>query len=277
MVGEDGKRQGVRGKGQRDGVGCQWSGVSNRRTEEGVSKTGKSSHKSLMFTLIELLVVIAIIGILASMLLPALSLAKGAAKKSVCSGNLRQLHLGWFNYAGDNNDFVPPCGNGPLYGEYTWASYLQPYINEPESFGVPNPRPNCKLNGVLICPELVANGVYGSGNYGMNAHAWGNNYINPVPTKPYTKLSQCFRPELYYLFSDAHTNGKPDLGHFRILPFDLMGGGTNYFHFRHLRTANIIYGDGHINNLKITEVAVANFSDVSLDTSWPCNPPWGRK
>ncbi|MGO8679251.1 MAG: prepilin-type N-terminal cleavage/methylation domain-containing protein [Limisphaerales bacterium] len=78
------------------------------------------------FTLLELLVVIAVIGILAALLLPALSKAKAKATGASCRNNLKQLQTCWQLYVDDNNGLVPP--NRSVLTNGIWRSTPDSWI-----------------------------------------------------------------------------------------------------------------------------------------------------
>ena len=85
------------------------------------------------FTLVELLVVIAIIGILVSLLLPAVNAAREAARRISCSNNLKQLALSIQLYESAHQTFPHARTNNANTG-ITWAVEIMPFLEEASSF-----------------------------------------------------------------------------------------------------------------------------------------------
>ncbi len=116
----------------------------------------KTAHQSTTaFTLIELLVVIAIISILAALIFPVFASARGKARQTVCTSNMRQAGLAFGMYSQDY-DGLYPYGVDPADRDtpQIWNSFpqfqaliptlpwvhelLYPYVKSKELFHCPS-------------------------------------------------------------------------------------------------------------------------------------------
>jgi prepilin-type N-terminal cleavage/methylation domain-containing protein/prepilin-type processing-associated H-X9-DG protein len=168
------------------------------------------------FTLIELLVVIAILGVLAALLLPALSRAKESARSAACLSNLRQIGVALQLYVQENEHRMPVMGNASV------GTNASPGIH-------PLPTMNVVLSNhlgsvkVLRCPSDNKQLFEQTGS-----SYWWNELINGQPADQLRLFSIDFDSHQVPLVMDAE-------------PFHRARGeklGVNY-----------LYADGHIQKL----------------------------
>lgn len=162
-----------------------------------------SGRKSAGFTLVELLVVIAIIGILIALLLPALQVAREAARRTQCTNGIKQMVLAIHNFESTNKRFPqggtdpwPPVWYTPSHPEYkqqfypnspvppdapkvlgmSWAYAILPFIEQLQLSKLPDENQMSQISvPFYFCPSRRAPSAQ-EGRYLMD-------YACATPTK----------------------------------------------------------------------------------------------
>jgi prepilin-type N-terminal cleavage/methylation domain-containing protein/prepilin-type processing-associated H-X9-DG protein len=238
-------------------------------------RDAKSNRSAYAFTLIELLVVIAIVAILASILLPTLAKAKTRADNVSCTSQLRQIGMAFQMYLSDYNHVtVFDDGAG-----FAWQVSLEKYMGPNHSYGWN--KVTIHSGGIRTCPSFKRLRGRGGGRtalgYEFNRdgvqHLRNNERLNPGPMNLFGHtvvnpsdliaigdgLINTFKPPTSIEF--LHTqplsiSAEPAQAlwpEFGLMPtktnpdFEFWRGLTRK---RHDGRFNILFSDGHIENLK---------------------------
>lgn len=212
----------------------------------------------IAFTLIELLVVISIIAVLAALLMPAMSMARDASRRSVCASNLRQIGMTVEAYTADNDGILMPVrfykyqANGNVGSSHHWFTSLAPYHYGTRDGNWNNP-------GDLIADDKPRNTIFWScpswriprADNG-NPQSWRIGVgMNRYPLLPDDSLDYLVSTQWKSVHIDRITHPSSrlliaDSGDFQIW---LSSGNSVLSGFdlnRHRGAANVLYYDLHV-------------------------------
>lgn len=229
------------------------------------------SNRNKGFTLVELLVVIAVIALLLSILLPSLRRAKNISRRVVCISNIRQMCVAVRTYLINNNDFFPPASLD-VYGpnatpgiQYAW-DFIRTYNRVSEMWEY---KPGMVWQGegnirIQQCPSFTGPAMWEGDKYtGYNYNTSYLGWAEPVggwsPEEyiPTARLGEIRQPAECAVFGDGQY-GDNQANKFMRAPWENerekdISNSTRYAGtqgFRHLKTTNVGFADGHCRSLK---------------------------
>ncbi|MGO8699480.1 MAG: type II secretion system protein [Limisphaerales bacterium] len=218
------------------------------------------------FTLVELLVVMGIAGIVAGLLLPALSKGKNRVQGASCRNNLKQIGLTLTMYLSSDRRF-PPCLDRNT--DQTWADRLNPeaplnWTNHSwqcpafmaDNGLVERVMHTSPRDGVQISISYSYN-AFGIVGYGNDMTSTNYNHQLGLGWRPYSASSE---PEVLApseMFTVADARPVPEApGSTRLVGFLAM----NAYWFAPNETAplhgqgyNMLFSDGHVAMVKRTD------------------------
>jgi prepilin-type N-terminal cleavage/methylation domain-containing protein len=236
------------------------------------------------FTLIELLVVISIIAVLASMLLPAISMTKAAAQRTSCLNRLRQVGMAFMAYGNDFDGIIPTWSYadsvpftlpnswsldaGNSYGPLRFvadADYLDVYG------GTANPDTRIS-NWVTVCPQNIQaatlkmdlpwNVLYiEGGSYCFNAHLDQTLTVDNSSKRPYP-LNKAGKLGSHFLLADGWS------WQTRATVSDVSGAWGDFsLWYGHGGSTTMVFCDLHTESRRLSEIGVS--------ADWPAQD-WGQ-
>lgn len=209
------------------------------------------------FSLAEISLVFAGLSLLAAISFPTLRHAREASSQSHCASNLRQLGVGWKQYAQDyDGKTLRFSSSRPGKIVYWWGSFDGTTLRTSEGLL----RPYLPSARVQTCPSFANNSraVIGATGYAYNNWYLSPTSFGPAPTYAETAkvvgLSQIQTPSQTVVMADSarlNINGAaPKLESNTYLSPPRYAFPT--LHARHNGAANVLWADGHVKAIQPT-------------------------